>query len=103
MHGAPTLDLDSMRIISVSSKVGQQRGARAQALALCADLVDQDNPVQLDFTGVHVISYTFAKELSAHLRSIYGEDRVRAQVVFRNLKPGVRRMIETAFEQDFCR
>jgi hypothetical protein len=85
-----------MKIISLPKKIGEQLGHRNEAAELREEILRLEHPVQLDFSGVKVISYSFAEEFFGHLTKTFGPDIFDKKISLKNLRPEHRSIIQAA-------
>ena len=87
-----------MRIVSLSKKVGEQLGQRSCAADLRAEIVALEHPIQLDFSGVKLISYSFAVEFFGKLVDLYGDEVFHDRVILKNLRPEGQALVQTVLK-----
>lgn len=84
-----------MKIISLSKKIGEKLGCRNNAAQFRDEIIKLNQPVQLDFSGVKVISYSFAIEFFGQLARHYGPEVFHTRVILKNLKPDGHAIVKT--------
>ncbi|MGK5086159.1 STAS-like domain-containing protein [Bdellovibrionota bacterium FG-2] len=94
-----------MRIISLSKRIGQRLMSRHIAAELRNELVQNNEPVQLDFSGIKWLSHTFADELIGTLHRNYGEEIFNSRFRLRNVSLEIRGVISASIQksQDLSR
>ncbi|OFZ82721.1 MAG: hypothetical protein A2583_05090 [Bdellovibrionales bacterium RIFOXYD1_FULL_53_11] len=85
-----------MKIISLSKKFGSTLGQRSRAAELREEVMNLDHPLQLDFSGVKIISYTFAEEFFGKLACQFGESIFKQRILVKNVRPESQSVIHAA-------
>ncbi len=88
-----------MRIISLSKKIGQRLMSRHIAAELRNELVQINEPVQLDFSGIKWLSHTFADELLGILHQELGAEVFNSRIRMRNVSLEIRGVITLTLEK----
>jgi len=87
------------RIISLPKKIGEQLGRRADAATLREEVLRFEQPIQLDFSGVKVISFSFAEEFFGQLARQCGPDIFNSRIVLKNIRPDHLSLVQAAVDR----
>ncbi len=88
-----------MKIISLSKKFGATVGHRTDAAELREEVLVGDQPVQLDFSGVKVISYSFAEEFFGKLVENHGPEILGTRIILKNIRPESQSMMTAVIQK----
>jgi hypothetical protein len=88
-----------MKIISVSRRVGDTLGPRAIAAELRDEIISLNQSVQLDFSGVKIISYSFADEFFGKVTEQFGPDVFKTRIILRNVRLDNQPVIQNAMKR----
>ena len=89
---------ETMKIISLSKKIGENLGHRSNAAEFREEILRLNEPVQLDFSGVKIVSYSFADEFFGRLANEFGKDVFRTRIIVKNLRPESQSVMRAAIE-----
>jgi len=82
-------------MISLSEKIGRNLASRKRAAEFRAWLILQPVPLQLDLSGVELLSHSFADELFGKIAEEFGSDFFRSKVMLVGMKNGDRDLIRS--------
>ncbi len=84
-----------MKTIFLSKKIGPNLSTRRAAASLREELVSSSEPVVIDFSGVELISHSFADELFGKLAEKFGLSVFRDRFHLAKLNDNDRMMLRT--------
>ena len=84
-----------MIMISLSEKVGRNLASRKRAAEFRAWLISQTESVQLDLSGVELLSHSFADELFGKIAEEFGSEFFKNRVVLMGMKDHDRELIRS--------
>jgi hypothetical protein len=82
--------------------IGKQLGTRIAGASVREQIVDaikNDQKVVFDFTGVEVVSNSFADECFAKLTLFFSLDKVKESTHFQNASPFIKAVIANSFKE----
>lgn len=88
-----------MKIISLSRKIGASLARRSHASEIRSEVLRFEKPVQLDFSGVTLISYSFAEEFFGRLAEEFGPDIFKTRILIKNVRPENQAVINAAINK----
>jgi hypothetical protein len=88
------------KIISLPKRIGEQLGRRSEAADLREEILRLEYPVQLDFSGVKVISFSFADEFFGQLTKQFGPDIFKSKIVLKNIRPEHLSLVNAAVSRN---